>query len=267
MAKQRLQKVLAAAGIGSRRECEEIILDGRVSVNGRPVSSLPVLVDLQHDEIAVDDRPLRAQRKVYYLVHKPRGVHCTNYDPAGRPRACDLLHGVHERVFPVGRLDADSTGLLLMTNDGELAQHLAHPRYGVAKTYRAHVSGHITKADIDKMRAGVWLADGKAHISDAKIIHSGRDGSVVELTLKEGRNREVRRVLARLGHNVRRLLRIKIGPLSLRGLAPGAYRPLTPAELKSLQRYGQKGGQDRQAHPVSRRKQVDRPRPLQPKRR
>src|SRR5438046_1687587 len=121
MAGERLQKVLAAAGVGSRRECEEIILEGRARVNGQTVSTLPVLVDPEHDEIAVDGRPLRTDRKVYYLLHKPKGVHCTNYDPAGRVRACDLLRGIRERVFPVGRLNADSTGLLLMTNDGELA--------------------------------------------------------------------------------------------------------------------------------------------------
>jgi 23S rRNA pseudouridine2605 synthase len=237
MPRERLQKVLAAAGIASRRECEQIILDGRVRVNGKTVLSLPALVDPARDAILVDGRPLKREEKVYFLLHKPKGVHCTNYDPAGRPRAVDLMVGVRHRVFPVGRLDADSTGLLLMTNDGELAERLAHPRYGVPKTYRAHVNGAVTADDLARLHKGVWLAEGKTHVSDAKIIHRGRDRSVIEITLQEGRNREVRRVLARLGHNVRKLMRIRIGPLSLRGLPPGGFRPLTREELKELREY------------------------------
>jgi 23S rRNA pseudouridine2605 synthase len=247
MPKERLQKVLAAAGLASRRECEQIILDGRVRVNGKAISSLPVLVDAARDTIVVDGKPLKREAKVYLLLHKPAGVHCTNYDPDGRPRAVDLLVGVKERLFPVGRLDADSTGLLLMTNDGELAERLAHPRYGVPKTYRAHVAGAVTPEDIARLRKGVWLAEGKTHVADTRIIHRGRERSVIEITLQEGRNREVRRVLARLGHNVRRLMRIRIGPLSLRGLPPGGFRPLTPEELRALRegarrRSGSPGG-------------------------
>ncbi|HPD28641.1 MAG TPA: pseudouridine synthase [Phycisphaerae bacterium] len=237
MPKERLQKVLAAAGLASRRECEQIILDGRVSVNARKVHSLPVLVDPDVDKIAVDGRPLRAQRKVYFLLHKPKGVHCTNYDPDGRPRAVDLLGGVRERVFPVGRLDADTTGLLLMTNDGELAQRLTHPRHGIPKTYRAHVNGLITREQLDELRKGVWLAEGKTRVSEATVIHAARDQSVVEITLREGRNREVRRVLAKIGHAVRKLIRIRIGPLSLRGLGPGEFRPLTSSEVNLLKNY------------------------------
>lgn len=237
MARQRLQKVLAAAGVASRRECEQIILDGRVSVNGRPVLSLPALVDPAVDRITVDDRPLRAaERHIYLLLHKPRGVVCTNRDPDGRPRAVDLLVGVRERLYPVGRLDADSSGLLLMTNDGDLAERVAHPRYGVAKTYRAHVRGQFTTEKLDQLHQGVWLAEGKANVDDARIIHAARDGSVIEVTLREGRNREVRRILARLGYPVRRLIRICIGPLSLRGLPIGGYRPLTPDEMNALRR-------------------------------
>ena len=273
MSQERLQKVMAAAGIGSRRECEEIILDARVSVNGHIASTLPVLVDTQRDKIAVDGKPLRVERKVYYLLHKPSGVHCTNYDPAGRARVSDLLHGVRERVFPVGRLDADSTGLLLMTNDGELSQRLTHPRYGVPKTYRAHVSGNITPGDIAKMRAGIYLPDGKAQVSGGKIIHAGRDGSVVELSLREGKNSGVRPVLARLGHNVRRLIRIKIGPLSLRGLAPGAYRPLTKQELHALLSFSRgeppprpaSQATKRETKPVNPREQARRNRQIKPR--
>jgi len=189
------------------------------------------------DEIAVDGRRLKVDRKVYFLLHKPKGVHCTNYDPEGRPRAVDLLGGVHERVFPVGRLDAETTGLLLMTNDGELAEQLTHPRHGVPRTYRAHVNGQVTEEQLADLRKGVWLAEGKTRVSETSIIHAARDQSVVEITLREGRNREVRRVLARIGHAVRKLIRIRIGPLSLRGLGPGEFRPLTSAEVNLLKKY------------------------------
>lgn len=234
---ERLQKVLAAAGVASRRECEQIILDGRVRVNGKLVHSLPVIIDAARDRIVVDGKPLKGARKIYLLFHKPKGVQCTNYDPDGRTRVVDLLVGIKERLFPVGRLDADSTGLLVMTNDGDLAQRLAHPRYGVPKTYRAHVNGPITPDDLARLRKGVWLSEGKAQVSEAKIIHRGAEHSVIEITLQEGRNREVRRVLAKLGHNVRKLMRIRIGPLSLRGLPVGAFRPLTPAELRALREF------------------------------
>lgn len=238
MARERLQKILSAAGVASRRECEHVILDGRVRVNGKQVLSLPVLVDPAADRITLDGKPLVPERKSYYVLHKPKGVHCTNYDPDQRRRAVDLLAGVKERLFPVGRLDADSTGLLLMTNDGELAERVAHPRYGVPKTYRAHVGGRITKEDLAMLREGVWLAEGKASVSQARIIHAGRDRSVVEVTLREGRNREVRRVLAKLSHPVRKLIRIQIGSISLRGLAAGEYRRLTSAEIKALRDAG-----------------------------
>lgn len=238
MPEERLQKILAAAGIASRRECEQIILDGRVRVNGKLVVTLPVLADPAHDTIVVDGRSLQRERRLYVLLHKPKGVHCTNFDPDGRPLVRNLLGGIRERLFPVGRLDADSTGLLLMTNDGELAQHLMHPRYGVPKTYRAHVAGEVTGEELASLRKGIWLAEGKTRVSEARIIHHGRDRSVVEITLREGRNREVRRVLAKLGHNVRKLMRIRIGPLSLRGLGPGEYRQLTPQELNLLRRAG-----------------------------
>lgn len=237
MALERLQKLLAAAGVASRRECEEMILEGRVAVNGKVVSTLPALVDPECDRIAVDGQSLRVPRKVYFLLHKPKGVHCTNDDPAGRTRAIDLLPRIRERVFPVGRLDADSTGLLLLTNDGELAQRLTHPRYGVPKTYRVHLPGRVGKADIARLLKGVWLHEGKAQVLAASVIHAGRDGSMIEVTLCEGRNREVRRVLAKLGYKVRKLVRIHMGPLSLSGLAVGALRPLTPEEVRSLRTY------------------------------
>jgi 23S rRNA pseudouridine2605 synthase len=234
VATERLQKLLAAAGLGSRRACEELILEGRVRVNGTVVDRLPVLVDPQRDHVSVDGRPVRAEHTVYYMLHKPRGVVCTNRDPAGRRRAVDLLGGVRERVYPVGRLDAESTGLLLMTNDGELAARLTHPRYGVPKTYRAEVAGRVGPQALERLRAGVWLSDGRTGRADASIIYQRPDSTVLEITLREGRNREVRRVLAKLGHKVYRLKRIRIGGLSLKGLPPGGFRPLRPDEVRGL---------------------------------
>lgn len=239
---ERLQKVLAAAGHGSRRACEGLIEEGRVAVNGRVVKELPVLVDPAHDRIVVDGEPVEAQHKVYFLLHKPKGVVCTNNDPAGRPRAIDLLPPRRERVFTVGRLDADSTGLLLLTNDGELTARLTHPRYEVPKTYRAEVAGRLDEATLERVRRGVWLSEGKTAPAQATIIYRRPQSTIVEITLREGKNREIRRVLAKLGHKVYRLHRIRIGPLSLGSLPLGAVRPLQPRELAHLKRLAEGGG-------------------------
>jgi len=207
-----------------------------VSVNGRRVRALPVMVDPKEDRILVDRKPIRPERLVYYILNKPPGYYCTNNDPAGRKRAIDLMKGVRERVFPVGRLDASSLGLLLMTNDGELAARLTHPRYGVPKTYRAEVIGRPTQGDLERLRKGVWLSEGKTGPAEVSIIHKGRDKTILEITLREGRNREVRRMLAKLGHKVRRLSRIRVGRLSTRKLGLGEYRPLTKTEVAYLLR-------------------------------
>jgi 23S rRNA pseudouridine2605 synthase len=234
MPHERIQKTLAAAGFGSRRHCEQLVLDGRVTVNGKTLSALPALVDPAADRITVDGRPVRAEPLVYFMLNKPPGVLCTNEDPAGRTRACDLLRGVRERVFPVGRLDVDSMGLLILTNDGPLAQRLTHPRYGVPKTYRAEIAGAPSDGDLARLRAGVWLSEGKTAPAQVAVIHRQRNKSILEITLREGRNREVRRMLAKLGHNVRRLVRIQVGKLSIRKLGLGAFRKLTPDEIKYL---------------------------------
>ncbi len=243
---ERLQKVLAAAGLGSRRACEELILQGRVRVNGKRVDELPVLVDSAADEVRVDGRRIRLERKVYYLLNKPEGVLCTQRDPDGRTRAVDLLAGVHQRVYPVGRLDASSQGLLLLTNDGELAAALTHPRYGVPKTYRARVKGKVTAEGLEKLRKGIWLSEGKTQPARVTVAYSSRNHSILEVTLREGRNRQVRRMLAKLGHPVRELTRIRIGPLSLRGLRVGRFRALRPAEVEQLKDLaGRSSGQPR----------------------
>jgi len=235
MATERIQKVLSAAGCGARRACEELVLDGRVSVNGKVVRTLPVLVDPAVDRIYVDGRRLSAARPVYYLLNKPRGVFCTQNDPAGRTLATDLLVGVRERVFPVGRLDADSTGLLILTNDGDLAQKLTHPRFGVPKTYRVEVDGRPDAASLVRLREGVWLSEGKTGAAGVRVVHGERNKAVLEITLREGRNREIRRIMAKIGYRTHRLSRIGIGRLSIRGLPLGAYRRLTPQEVSYLQ--------------------------------
>lgn len=230
----RLQKLLSDAGVASRRHCEELIREGRVLVNDRVVERLPAFVDPQRDVIIADGIRVRPRPLEYLLLHKPGGVVCTNRDPAGRPRVRDLLPPDKRHLFTVGRLDADSTGLLLLTNDGELAARVMHPRFGVPKVYLAEVRG-LVKPDLpQRMRAGVYLAEGRARAADVRILHRARDRCALRITLREGRNRQVRRMLARLGHPVRKLKRIAIGPLRLTGLPAGAFRPLTEAELSAL---------------------------------
>ena len=252
--KERIQKVLANAGVASRRNIEEMVLQGRVAVNGKVVTELPILVDPAQDRIKVDDEPVKlkggaAGQRFYLLMNKPPGVYTTNVAQGEQVRAIDLLPpDFPARVYPVGRLDAESTGLLLLTNDGELTNHLTHPRYGVPKTYRAVVEGAVTEAVLADLEKGVWLVDEhsgqgfKARASNIRITkrirERGRgDKTILEITLREGRNRQVRRMLAKVGHKVRDLTRIKMGPLTLQGLAPGKFRTLTPREVRDLREY------------------------------
>lgn len=230
----RLQRFLADAGVASRRHAEQMVLDGRITINDRVVDSLPAFVNPGMDRVFADGQRVRPQRLTYMLLHKPKNVVSTSRDPEGRRRTVDLLPPMKERLFPVGRLDAESTGALLMTNDGELAQQLTHPSYAVPKVYRAEVDGLVETADIEQLRKGIYLAEGKASVSEVSIIHAARDRSVVEITLREGRNRQVRRMLARLNHKVRKLKRIMIGPISIKGLPAGACRYLSPKELDEL---------------------------------
>jgi 23S rRNA pseudouridine2605 synthase len=232
----RLQKYLSDAGVASRRHAEQMIEEGRVLVNDRIVSTLPAFVDPSRDRVVADGAVVKPRKPVYFLLHKPRGVLCTNRDPSGRTRAVDLLPPEMQFLFPVGRLDAESSGLLLMTNDGELAQRISHPRFGIPKVYRAAVRGRVPATLPGQMKAGVWLAEGKARASDVRIVHAGDRESVLAITLREGRNRQVRRMLARLGHPVKDLKRIQIGPLSIKGLAVGAARRLIDREIAMLQR-------------------------------
>jgi 23S rRNA pseudouridine2605 synthase len=233
---ERLNKYLAHAGLGSRRHCDDLILGGHIAVDGQTVRELGVKIDPEQQQVSVDGSPLSAERHVYWLLNKPRGVLCTNFDPAGRERAIDLVDHVRQRVYPVGRLDEDSEGLLLLTNDGELANRLTHPRFGVEKTYHVQVAGRPTREDIEQLLRGVWLSDG--HVQARRVRRLKHQGSStwLEIVLNEGKNREIRRMLARLDHKVLRLRRVAIGPLYIGRLAKGKSRPLTTPELARLRR-------------------------------
>jgi 23S rRNA pseudouridine2605 synthase len=226
----RLQKVLAAVGFGSRRTCEELIEEGRVTVDGE-VAILGRRVDPDVAEVAVDGVPVSVRPGlVYYLLNKPKGVVVTASDPQGRPTALDLVPR-EPRVFSVGRLDADTEGLIIFTNDGDLAHRLAHPSYGVEKEYLVELDGIPTAGQIRQLRTGVMLEDGMTAPARASTV----EPRTIKLTIHEGRNRQVRRMCAAVGHHVVRLVRVRIGPVSDRSLAPGDWRPLTPEEVRGLE--------------------------------
>lgn len=231
--RERLQKILAAAGIGSRRQCEELISTGRVEVDGRIVSELGTRVDPVAQEIRIDGEALKRPAKVYLAVNKPSGVVTTNFDPSGRPRVIDLVDNP-ARLFPVGRLDLYSEGLILLTNDGELANRLTHPRYGVSKTYRVQVAGEPSDEILTRLRRGVHLAEGMARVDRVTVLHRRDKSSVLEIELSEGKNREIRRILAQVGHKVLRLMRTAVGPIRLGRLPPGGHRRLSRQEIDSL---------------------------------
>lgn len=238
----RLNKFLAHAGVGSRRHCEQLIAAGRVSVDGQVVRELGTKVN-PDQRITVDGQPIHAERPVYWLVHKPRGYLCTNHDPAGRPLAVELVPHVSQRVYTVGRLDEASEGLLLLTNDGELAHRLMHPRFGVEKTYLVQVAGFPTKDDQDKLLKGVWLSDGHVRARRVKRLKTQGESTWLRIVLSEGKNREIRRMLARLGHKVLRLKRVAIGPVQLDRLPAGKARRLRPDELAALRRQAERRSQ------------------------
>ena len=231
--RERLHKFLASTGAGSRRECETFIAQGRVSVNGRTVSKMGVKVDPDRDLVLLDGERVRSESRVYYVLNKPSGYICTNSDERARPRAVDLIKD-EKRIYTVGRLDADSTGLVLLTNDGGIANIVCHPRYRIEKRYQVHVRGNVNREQVAKVEAGVWLAEGRSSPATVKPIgrNPKRGETILEMTLFEGRNREIRRVFAKVGLTVRRLQRTSIGPLELGELEPGAYRKLRAHELK-----------------------------------
>jgi 23S rRNA pseudouridine2605 synthase len=231
---ERLNKYLAHAGVGSRRHCDDMILHGRVKVDGDVVRELGTRIDPEHQHVEVDGQPLKAERLVYWLVNKPRGYLCTNHDPAGRPRVIDLVPHVSERVYTVGRLDEDSEGLLLLTNDGDLAYRLMHPRFGVYKTYLVQVAGKPSREDVEKLLRGVWLSDGHVKAKRVQRIKQQGESSWLQIVLAEGKNREIRRMLAQLGHKVMRLKRTMLGPIKLDRLPKGKCRKLRTEEVERL---------------------------------
>ena len=270
----RLNKYLASCGLGSRRHCEELITAGRVFVDGQAVTQQGVTVDPNNQKIRVDGKPLMVERHVYYILNKPRDVLCTCSDPRGRRSFLSLLPKVEERVFPVGRLDRDSEGLLLVTNDGYLAARLAHPRYGVAKTYRVWISrsstittppslragppppwqggeskrtdttemlsGELSSANIAQLKKGIEDAGEFLQAKSVRFIDSSEDMALYEIVLEQGKNRQIHRMMESLGFVVERLVRTKLGPLNLQGLRVGTSRPVRQAELRALRAVGRR---------------------------
>ena len=260
----RLQKMIAAAGIASRRAAEQLIVDGRVTVNGRTVRELGARAHPARDDVRVDGRRVaRPERLRYLLVHKPAGYVTTRQDPQRRPTVLDLIPGVREYVYPVGRLDYDSEGLLLLTNDGRLASVLTHPRHAVPRVYEVVVRGHPTPVQLRRLANGITLDGQRTAPTEVRLVPQRRTGhdrvrdtrtrTRVRVTLREGRNRQVRRMFDAIGHPVYRLRRTRLGPLALRGLKPGDARELTAAEVKALRRAA------REAAPAPRRTGAARP--------
>ncbi len=230
--KQRLQKILAQAGIGSRRSCEELIRQGQVSVNGT-VAKLGDSADIEQDDVRVDDEQISAEKKVYLMLYKPAGYVTSQEDEFGRKTVFDLIH-VKERVFSVGRLDRDAEGLLLLTNDGWLANCFMHPRYEVEKEYFVTFTGEVRDDDIERLRKrGIVIERKKVNIQWIKKL----DRKKIAITIHEGRKHIVKKLFSRLGYHVVHLIRVRLGPLKLSGVAPGKYRMLTKTELQNISEF------------------------------
>ena len=234
---ERLQKIIAKAGIASRRAAEGLILAGRVTVDGKTITELGGKYDNSRQRICVDGKPLTfAEEKVYFLLNKPKGYLSTARDERGRRTVLDLLPEVKERVYPLGRLDNNTEGLLLISNDGNLMNGLLHPRYKVNKTYIARVTPIPAENALDKLRQGIQLEDGLTAPAVVKLLDTAEDEAKVEITIHEGRNRQVRRMFTAIGSDVRALKRVKFATLALTGVKRGHYRPLTDAEVAELYR-------------------------------
>jgi 23S rRNA pseudouridine2605 synthase len=263
----RLQKAMADAGVASRRAAETMIRQGRVTVNGRVIREMGVKIDPDHDHIKVDGRHLKpAAPKAYVMLNKPKEVVTTlkATEEDDRPIVQEFLHGVKQRMFPVGRLDYDTEGLLLLTNDGELAQKLLHPRYHVSKTYLTKVKGKLTDDEIRQLERGVRLDDGITAPAHVKKIRKAEENSWIELTIYEGRTHQVKRMLEAVGHPVLKLKRERFGPLTLGNLSPGDYRFLTDPEILRLKAATQsipsrskgEGGRERELHASPKRRKL-----------
>ena len=233
---ERIQKILARAGFGSRRACEGIIVEGRVKVDGQVVTELGAKADVDAQELKVDNKIVKPERPVYYLLNKPKGTLCTLSDPEGRRTVQDHVPDEHRRIFPVGRLDMDSRGAVILTNDGRFTNLLTHPRYGVEKTYLARVRGFVDDAAIGKLRQGVWLNEGKTLPARIWVVKRKPDETELGIAICEGKNRQVRRMLAAVGYKCQGLTRTRIGPLTLKGLREGEFRELSWDEVHELEK-------------------------------
>jgi len=231
-----LDRAISKAGIASRTLAQRWIAQGRVKVNGKPVKDAEQWVDLKKDKILLDGKPLEPKEKLYFLLYKPKGYLTTRTDPDGRPTIYDLLKGLREWVFPVGRLDQDTSGLLLMTNDSELAEYLTNPDYHVPKTYMVKAAHLLTDEQLDRFREGIVLKDGPTRPAEVKRLRDSGQRTFFEITITEGRNRQVRRMVEEAGSKVLKLVRVSIGPLRIGGLQIGNFRPLEMGELRALRR-------------------------------
>lgn len=236
MTRERLHKFLSRCGISSRREGERLILEGRVKVNGDTVHTLGTTVDPLNDQVEVDGVMLQPPHHIYIILNKPKGYITSVKDEKGRPTVMKLLTGVEERVYPVGRLDRDSEGLLLFTNHGELAYRLMHPRYHMEKRYRVRLTGTPKEEDLNRLRKGIRLRDGKTAPAEIRVVSRGKRETEVEVVLKEGRKRQIRRMFKAIGYPVISLVRVAMGHLTLKGLPQGQYRYLSPQEIEELKR-------------------------------
>jgi pseudouridine synthase len=229
-----LQKVLSKAGVSSLREAERLILEGKVRLNGRIIRKLGVKVDPLRDEIKVEGKKITLQKKVYIVLNKPKGYLTTLRDDFKRPKVVELIKGVKERIFPVGRLDLNTTGVLILTNDGELAYRLTHPKFKVEKIYQVKFKGFIKKKDLERLRRGVFLNDGLTLPCEIKVIEKNKEFTTLLITLKEGRKRQIRRMGEVIGHKVVELERISFAGITLKGLKLGEFRHLNKKEIKYL---------------------------------
>ena len=229
-----LERVLSKAGLGSRTEARQWIGAGRVRVNGKLIQTPDRWVDLERDRVTLDGKPVRGSEKVYLLLYKPKGYLTTYKDPEGRPTIYDLLDGVEQWVFPVGRLDLDSSGLLLVTNDTAFAERIANPDYKVPKTYLVKTASRLADDDLDRLRRGLELKDGPTQPALVTRQRDAGSHTFLEITIAEGRNRQVRRMIEAVGSRVLKLVRTAIGPIRIGALPIGKYRPLAPAELRTL---------------------------------
>ncbi|MCF8008752.1 MAG: rRNA pseudouridine synthase [Halanaerobiales bacterium] len=231
---ERLQKVMAHAGVASRRKSEEIISEGRVKVNGKIIKEMGFKVDPKHDKILVDGEPIQEEKKIYIKLNKPTGYITTVNDPHKRKKVTDLINGIDKRIYPIGRLDMDSSGLLLMTNDGDLTHKVTHPSYQLDKEYIVVVNGSLTKQEKNNFKKGIYLKEGKTAESKLEKVNQDSKNSTYRVTIHQGINRQIRRMFKKLGYEVVSLKRIRIGNISLGNLQPGEYKLLSREKIQNM---------------------------------